>query len=190
MAYRIFKTIHRLPKIDVDDERGLVLSKLRGDIELCGVSFSYPSRPEHPVLTGLSLRLLTGTATALVGRSGSGKSTVISLLHRFYEPDSGQVVLDGVDLRLLKLNWVRAQIGLVSQEPALFASTIRENLSYGKKDATEEEMRKALWLANASGFIDQLPEVSLFSSILHQQSLYIVTDQHILHITYWTSNAT
>lgn len=159
MAYRIFKTIHRVPKIHADDERGL-MCKIKGDVELRDVSFSYPARPEHPVFDCLSLRLQVGTVTALVGRSGSGKSTVISLLQRFYDPDSGQVMLDGVDLRLLKLNWLRAHIGLVSQEPALFTGTIRENLLYGKKDATEEEMRKALQLANASGFIDQLPEVT------------------------------
>ncbi|CAM0878108.1 unnamed protein product [Alopecurus aequalis] len=158
MAYRIFNTIHRMPKIDVDDERGLVLCKIRGDVELCDVSFSYPARLGHLVFDCVSLRLQAVTTTALVGRSGSGKSTVINLLQRFYDPDSGQIVLDGVDLTLLKLNWLRAQIGLVSQEPALFTSTIRENLLYGKKDATEEEMRKALQLANAWGFIDQLPE--------------------------------
>lgn len=115
------------------------------------------------MFNGLSLRLLAGTATAIVGTSGSGKSTIVSLLQRFYDPDSGKIELDDVDLKLLNVNWVRTQIGLVSQEPALFTSTIRENLAYGKASATEQEMRSALELANADGFIDQLPKVSSLS---------------------------
>uniref|UniRef100_A0A0E0DAG3 Multidrug resistance protein n=1 Tax=Oryza meridionalis TaxID=40149 RepID=A0A0E0DAG3_9ORYZ len=158
VIYRMFETIQRKPQIDADAESGLVLGQLRGDVDLRNVYFSYPARSEQMVLEDFSLRLPAGTTTALVGESGSGKSTVVSLLQRFYDPDSGQIMLDGVDLKQLKLSWVRMQIGLVSQEPALFTSTIRENLAYGKRDATEQEMWKALELVNADTFIYQLPE--------------------------------
>uniref|UniRef100_A0A0E0KMH3 MDR-like ABC transporter n=1 Tax=Oryza punctata TaxID=4537 RepID=A0A0E0KMH3_ORYPU len=158
VTYRMFETIQRKPQIDADAESGLVLGKLRGDVDLRNVYFCYPARSEQMVLEDFSLRLPAGTTTALVGESGSGKSTVVSLLQRFYDPDSGQIMLDGVDLKQLKLSWVRMQIGLVSQEPALFTSTIRENLAYGKRDATENEMWKVLELVNADTFIYQLPK--------------------------------
>lgn len=87
---------------------------------------------------------------ALVGQSGSGKSTVISLIERFYDPESGEVLIDGIDLKKLQLRWIRSKIGLVSQEPILFATTIRENIVYGKEDASDEEIRTAVKLANAT----------------------------------------
>ena len=99
-----------------------------------------------------------GRTVALVGGSGSGKSTVIALLERFYDPAAGEVTLDGVDIRRLRLKWLRAQMGLVSQEPALFATSIRENILFGKEDATEEEVVAAAKAANAHNFISQLPQ--------------------------------
>jgi ATP-binding cassette subfamily B (MDR/TAP) protein 1 len=99
-----------------------------------------------------------GHTVALVGASGSGKSTVIALLERFYDPSAGEVMLDGVDIRRLRLKWLRAQMGLVSQEPALFATTIRQNILFGKEDATEEEIVAAAKVANAHDFISQLPQ--------------------------------
>lgn len=97
---------------------------------------------------------------ALVGESGSGKSTVIALLQRFYEPDSGHITLDGVDIQNLQLKWLRQQMGLVSQEPALFNDTIRANIAYGKDgDATESEILAASELANAHKFISSLQQV-------------------------------
>lgn len=96
---------------------------------------------------------------ALVGESGSGKSTVISLIERFYDPDSGKVLLDQVDVRILKLSWLRQQMGLVSQEPVLFNETIRSNIAYGKTGgATEEEIISAAQAANAHNFISSLPQ--------------------------------
>ena len=96
---------------------------------------------------------------ALVGESGSGKSTVISLIERFYDPDGGHIYLDGVELKTLKLNWLRQQIGLVSQEPVLFNETIRENIAYGKNGtATEEEIIAAARSSNAHDFISALPQ--------------------------------
>lgn len=99
---------------------------------------------------------------ALVGESGSGKSTVIALLQRFYDPDSGQITLDGVEIKTLQLKWLRQQTGLVSQEPVLFNETIRANIAYGKGgDASETEIVSAAELSNAHGFISGLQQVTL-----------------------------
>ncbi|KAF3456698.1 hypothetical protein FNV43_RR01352 [Rhamnella rubrinervis] len=157
-AYKMFETIHRKPKIDAYDDSGIVLEDIRGEIELKDVHFRYPARPDVQIFSGFSLHVPSGKTAALVGQSGSGKSTVISLLERFYDPDSGEVLIDGVDLNKLKLKFIREKIGLVSQEPVLFATTIRENISYGKENASEEEIRTAIELANAAKFIDKLPK--------------------------------
>lgn len=160
-AYKMFETIKRKPNIDAYDTNGIVLEDMRGEIELKNVYFRYPARPDVQIFAGFSLHVPSGTTTALVGQSGSGKSTVISLLERFYDPDSGEVLVDGVDLKRLQLKWIREKIGLVSQEPVLFATTIRENIAYGKENATEEEIKTAIELANAAKFIYKLPEVVL-----------------------------
>ncbi|WJX22543.1 ATP-binding cassette sub- B member 9 [Trifolium repens] len=157
-AYKMFETIKRKPKIDAYDTSGTVLEDIKGDIELKDVYFSYPARPDVQIFAGFSLFVPNGTTTALVGQSGSGKSTVISLLERFYDPEAGEVLIDGVNLKNLQLRWIREQIGLVSQEPILFTTTIRENIAYGKEGATEEEITAAITLANAKKFIDKLPE--------------------------------
>ncbi|KAF5752776.1 hypothetical protein HS088_TW01G00694 [Tripterygium wilfordii] len=157
-AYKMFETIKRQPKIDVYDTRGLILENLNGDIELKDVHFRYPARPDVQIFSGFSLRVHSGTTVALVGQSGSGKSTVVSLLERFYDPDAGEVLIDGVDIKKFQLKWLREQIGLVSQEPVLFATTIKENILYGKVNATIEEIRTAIELANAAKFIDELPQ--------------------------------
>ncbi len=102
--------------------------------------------------------LPAGKTVALVGSSGSGKSTVIALLERFYDPLAGEVLIDGVNIKELQLKWLRRQIGLVSQEPALFATTIKENILYGKDGATMDEVVEAAKSANAYTFIMQLPQ--------------------------------
>lgn len=155
----MFKTIERQPCIDVYNTTGIILEDIKGDVELKDVYFSYPTRPEHLVFDGFSLRVPSGTTMALVGVSGSGKSTVVSLVERFYDPQSGEVLIDGVDIRRMTLGWIRGKIGLVSQEPVLFSSTIRENISYGKDGLNLEEIRRAIELANAANFIDKLPNV-------------------------------
>ncbi|WCJ27336.1 ABC transporter B family member 9 [Euphorbia peplus] len=157
-AYKMFETIKRNPKIDSYDTSGIVLGDIEGEIELKDVYFRYPARPDVQIFSGFSLRIPCGKTVALVGQSGSGKSTVISLVERFYDPDSGEVLIDGVDLKKLKLSWIREKIGLVSQEPNLFATSIRENIAYGKEHATDKEIRSAIELANAAKFIDKLPE--------------------------------
>ncbi|KAK8570318.1 hypothetical protein V6N13_003005 [Hibiscus sabdariffa] len=157
-AFKMFETIKRKPEIDPYDTKGKVLDDIRGDIELRDVCFSYPARPEEQIFSGFSLSISSGTTVALVGQSGSGKSTVISLIERFYDPQAGDVLIDGTNLKDFQLRWIRGKIGLVSQEPVLFTSSIRDNIAYGKEDATIEEIHAAAELANASKFIDKLPQ--------------------------------
>ncbi|KAK8475517.1 hypothetical protein V6N13_015596 [Hibiscus sabdariffa] len=157
-AYKMFETIKRKPTIDPYDTSGITLEDIQGEIELKDVYFRYPARPDVQIFTGFSLHVPSGTTAALVGQSGSGKSTVISLLERFYDPESGEVLIDGVDLKKMQLKWIRGKIGLVSQEPILFATTIRENIAYGKDNASHEEIREAIEMANAAKFIDKLPK--------------------------------
>ncbi|KAL0655230.1 hypothetical protein Bca4012_075814 [Brassica carinata] len=156
-AYKMFETIKRKPVIDSFDLNGKVLEDIQGEIELRDVCFSYPARPREEVFGGFSLMIPSGKTTALVGESGSGKSTVISLIERFYDPNSGQVLIDGVDLKEFQLKWIRGKIGLVGQEPVLFSSSILENIGYGKEGARVQEIEAAAKLANAAKFIDKLP---------------------------------
>nr|CAB3478029.1 unnamed protein product [Digitaria exilis] len=156
-AYRLFTTIKRKPEIDPDDPTGKQLEDIKGDVELKDVYFSYPARPEQLIFDGFSLHVSIGTTMAIVGESGSGKSTVISLVERFYDPQAGEVLIDGINIKSLRLEWIRGKIGLVNQEPLLFMSSIKDNISYGKEDATIEEIKRAAELANAANFIDKLP---------------------------------
>ncbi|KAJ4835577.1 hypothetical protein Tsubulata_007808 [Turnera subulata] len=157
-AYKMFETIDRKPKIDACNTSGRILDDIRGDVELRDVYFSYPARPDEQIFNGFSLSIPSGTVAAMVGQSGSGKSTVISLIERFYDPLAGEVLIDGVNLKEFQLKWIREKIGLVSQEPVLFTSSIMDNISYGKDGATLEEIRRAAELANATKFIDKLPQ--------------------------------
>ncbi|KAJ1425598.1 P-loop containing nucleoside triphosphate hydrolase [Sesbania bispinosa] len=157
-AYKMFQTIERKPEIDAYDPNGKILEDIQGEIELRDVYFSYPARPEELIFNGFSLHIPSGTTAALVGQSGSGKSTVISLVERFYDPQEGEVLIDGINLKEFQLRWIREKIGLVSQEPVLFASSIKDNIAYGKEGATIEEIRSASELANAAKFIDKLPQ--------------------------------
>lgn len=172
----MFQTINRKPEIDAYDTRGEKLQDIRGDIQLCDVHFSYPARPNEQIFRGFSLFIPSGTTAALVGQSGSGKSTVISLIERFYDPQAGQVLIDGINLKEFQLKWIRSKIGLVSQEPVLFSGSIKDNIAYGKDGATAEEIRVAAELANATKFIDKLPQVSLFAAKSLLSNLYCVLD--------------
>ncbi|CAF1798542.1 hypothetical protein HID58_057955 [Brassica napus] len=157
-AYKMFETIERRPDIDSYSTDGKVLDDIKGDIELKDVYFTYPARPDEQIFRGFSLFISSGTTVALVGQSGSGKSTVVSLIERFYDPQAGEVLIDGVNLKEFQLKWIRSKIGLVSQEPVLFTSSIKDNIAYGKEDATLEEIKAAAELANASKFVDKLPQ--------------------------------
>jgi ATP-binding cassette, subfamily B (MDR/TAP), member 1 len=155
----MFETIKRKPNIDAYDTSGVILENIKGDIELKDVYFRYPARPDVQIFAGFSFYIPCGTTAALVGQSGSGKSTIISLLERFYDPEAGEVLIDGVNLKSFQVKWIREQIGLVGQEPVLFTASIKENIAYGKEGATDEEIVTAITLANAKNFIDKLPQV-------------------------------
>ncbi|KAL9843258.1 ABC transporter B family member 1 [Arabidopsis thaliana] len=157
-AAKIFRIIDHKPTIERNSESGVELDSVTGLVELKNVDFSYPSRPDVKILNNFCLSVPAGKTIALVGSSGSGKSTVVSLIERFYDPNSGQVLLDGQDLKTLKLRWLRQQIGLVSQEPALFATSIKENILLGRPDADQVEIEEAARVANAHSFIIKLPD--------------------------------
>ncbi|KAG1370988.1 ABC transporter B family member 4 [Cocos nucifera] len=157
-AYKMFQTINRKTEIDAYDTRGKQPNDIQGDIEFRDVYFSYPARPDEQIFHGFSLLIESGMTVALVGESGSGKSTVISLIERFYDPQAGEVLIDGINIKEYQLRWLRSKIGLVGQEPVLFASSIRDNIAYGKDNATIEEIRAAAELANAAKFIDKMPQ--------------------------------
>jgi ABC-type multidrug transport system fused ATPase/permease subunit len=133
------------------------LESVRGDLALDRVTFAYPSRPDQAVLRDFSLALPAGKTLALVGGSGSGKSTVAALLTRLYDPSAGSVLVDGVDARSLDPQFLRGVIGVVSQEPILFAASIADNIRYGRPDATQEEVEAAARLANAHAFLTSFP---------------------------------
>lgn len=153
----VFEIIDRVPKIEPDDNSALKPPNVYGSIELKNIDFCYPTRPEMLVLSNFSLKVNGGQTIAVVGVSGSGKSTIISLIQRFYDPVAGQVLLDGRDLKLYNLRWLRSHLGLVQQEPIIFSTTIRENIIYARHNASEAEMKEAARIANAHHFISSLP---------------------------------
>ncbi|XP_026768338.3 bile salt export pump [Pangasianodon hypophthalmus] len=157
-AKSIFDTIDRVPKIDCFSEEGHKLERVKGDIEFHSVQFNYPSRPEVKILDDLHLLVKAGETTAFVGPSGSGKSSAVQLIQRFYDPQQGKVTLDGHDLRSLNIQWLRSLIGIVEQEPVLFATTIAENIRYGRPGVSMEEIIQASKEANAYNFIMDLPQ--------------------------------
>ena len=130
----------------------------RGAVELSRVTFHYPSRPDRPALSELSLRLQPGQKVALVGPSGAGKSTVLQLLLRFYDPDSGVIRFDGVDIRKADPQQLRQRIALVPQDPIIFGADAWENIRYGLADVSDADVRSAAEAAHAAEFLDQLPQ--------------------------------
>ena len=157
-ASRVFEVVDRESKIDHSSDKGQRPDHVNGEIRLENVHFAYPSRPDQKVANGYNLTVPAGKTVALVGASGSGKSTAVQLVERFYDPDSGSVKLDGVDLRDLNVQWLREQIGLVGQEPVLFSGTIADNIASGKEGATREDVEAAAKMANAHSFIMEFPD--------------------------------
>ncbi|CAG8732565.1 12847_t:CDS:1, partial [Racocetra fulgida] len=152
------KSVARILSLSEEDTMsGKKLDNMQGNIEFRNVHFSYPGRPNAKILNGLYLEFQPGESIALVGRSGNGKSTVAALLQRFYDPNEGKILLDKEPLKTLQLHWLREQIGIVSQEPILFDLTVRENIAYGKEDATIEEIENAARQVNMHDFINTLP---------------------------------
>ncbi|CAN8255470.1 unnamed protein product [Cochlearia groenlandica] len=154
---RILKVIKRVPDIDSDNPKGQILENMKGEIQFKHVRFMYPSRPETPIFDDFSLGIPSGKTVALVGGSGSGKSTMISLLQRYYDPMAGEILIDSVPINKLQVKWLRSQMGLVSQEPTLFATSIEENILFGKEDASIDEVMEAAKASNAHNFISQFP---------------------------------
>jgi len=135
--------------------------KCRGHVVFKNVNFSYPSRPADNIIKGLDLEIPANTVFALVGDSGAGKSTIADLLLRKYEPDSGHILLDNVDIRELDSSWLRNQIGTVLQEPVLFHASIKENILFGVKDGqtiTDEELKSVAEECNIHDFIMKFPD--------------------------------
>ncbi|XP_051812258.1 ATP-binding cassette, sub-family B (MDR/TAP), member 4 isoform X1 [Acanthochromis polyacanthus] len=157
-AHKVYAIIDHNPTIDSYSEDGFKPDLIKGDIEFKNIDFSYPSRPDVQILHNLSLDVKNGQTIALVGSSGCGKSTTIQLLQRFYDPQEGAVYIDGHDIRSLNVRYLREMIGVVSQEPILFATTITENIRYGRPDVTQEEIEQAAKEANAYDFIMNLPD--------------------------------
>uniref|UniRef100_A0A452UQU5 Mitochondrial potassium channel ATP-binding subunit n=1 Tax=Ursus maritimus TaxID=29073 RepID=A0A452UQU5_URSMA len=156
---RVFEYMTLSPCIPLSGGCCVPREHLRGAITFHNVYFSYPCRPGFQVLQDFTLTLPPGKIVALVGQSGGGKTTVASLLERFYDPTAGVVTLDGRDLRTLDPSWLRGQvIGFISQEPVLFGTTIMENIRFGKLGATDEEVYAAAREANAHEFITSFPE--------------------------------
>uniref|UniRef100_A0A671WWP5 ATP-binding cassette, sub-family B (MDR/TAP), member 4 n=1 Tax=Sparus aurata TaxID=8175 RepID=A0A671WWP5_SPAAU len=157
-AHKVYSIIDHKPIIDSYSEMGHKLDFVKGDIEFKGIHFNYPSRPEVKILNNLTLNVKSGQTMALVGSSGCGKSTTVQLLQRFYDPHEGSICIDGHDIRTLNIRYLREMIGVVSQEPILFATTITENIKYGRPDVTQEEIIQATKEANAYDFIMNLPD--------------------------------
>jgi len=155
-ARRVFEILDRQPLIPL--RGGQTLRAVEGFLEFQSVQFSYPSRPDVVVLEQLNLSIRPGEVVALVGPSGSGKSTIASLICRFYDPSSGQVCLDGHDIRLLDGDWLRKQIGVVSQDPVLLSASIAANIRYGKAEASAAEVESAARAAHAHEFISSFPQ--------------------------------
>lgn len=164
---KIFSTIDRLSPLDPASEAGEKLEAVEGTIELRNIKMIYPSRPEVAVMEDVSLVIPAGKTTALVGASGSGKSTIVGLVERFYDPVGGAVFLDGVNIQDLNLRWLRQHISLVSQEPTLFATTVFNNIRQGligteHERLSEEKVKELVYnaakMSNAYDFVTGLPE--------------------------------
>ena len=154
-AERIFRILDIEPEIK-DDVDAIEISRIEGEIEFRDVTFGY--RPENPVLHDVSFHVKPKETIALVGPTGAGKSTIIKLLCRFYDPQSGQILIDGYDVKKVKLKSLRRQMGIVLQETFLFSGTIIDNIRYGKPEATDEEVIAAAKLVGAHEFIEKLPD--------------------------------
>ncbi len=163
-ADRINEVLDMEPEIN-DPEQVKLADEQRGYVEFQDVTFSYPGA-EEPALSNISFSARPGEVTAIIGGTGAGKSTLVSLIPRFYDIDSGRILVDGVDVREMSQENLRAKIGFVPQKTVLFSGTIAENIRYGKEDASDEEIRHAAEVAQASEFIQAMPDG--FDSVIAQ----------------------
>lgn len=159
-SYKVFKVIDTIPTINCDDNNdGEKPAHVNGGIEFNHVDFAYASRPDVLILRDISLSITPGTTVACVGSSGSGKSTILQLIQRFYDPSEGQITLDGHDLKNLNVKWLRQSIGVVNQQPVLFNMSIRENIQMGSPvPVSDKDVIAAAKEANCHKFIKQLPQ--------------------------------
>ena len=155
---RLMELLEAVNEIEAPEEPRQLNGNFKGLLTLTDVSFAYSSRPENPALDGVTLQIRSGESVALVGPSGAGKSTLFDLVLRFYDPQSGSIALDGVDIRELDPQELRSHIAIVSQQPTMFTGNVWDNIRYGRPDASDEEVRHAAESAYASEFIDKLPE--------------------------------
>ena len=155
---RLMELLEAVNEIEAPEEPRQLNGNFKGLLTLTDVSFAYSSRPENPALDGVTLQIRSGESVALVGPSGAGKSTLFDLVLRFYDPQSGSIELDGVDIRELDPQELRSNIAIVSQQPTMFTGNVWDNIRYGRPDASDEEVRNAAESAYASEFIDKLPE--------------------------------
>ncbi|KAI8796008.1 multidrug resistance protein 3 [Biomphalaria glabrata] len=155
----IFTMLDIIPKIDIFNTSGTKKENISGEIKLDNVHFHYPTRPDVHVLKGVSMHVRPGQTAALVGMSGCGKSTIVSLVQRYYDPSEGAILIEGVDTRDYNLKSLRSLISVVSQEPVLFDCSIRENISYGiEQQVPMADIIAAAQTANAHDFITNLPD--------------------------------
>lgn len=153
-AERIFEVIDEVPEIQ-DDEKAVELPRLEGRVEFDHVIFSYGG--EEEVLTDICITAEPGQIVALVGRSGAGKTSIVNLIPRFYDPREGRILVDGFDVKFVKQQSLRRQIAMVLQDTFLFNGTVKDNIRYGRLEATDEEIVEAAIAANAAEFIDEMP---------------------------------
>uniref|UniRef100_A0A8C3RRZ1 ATP binding cassette subfamily B member 4 n=1 Tax=Chelydra serpentina TaxID=8475 RepID=A0A8C3RRZ1_CHESE len=189
-AYAIFNIIDNEPHIDSFSETGYKPDHIRGNLEFRNVYFNYPSRQDVKVLKGLDLKVNCGQTVALVGSSGCGKSTTVQLIQRFYDPEKGMITIDGQDIKTLNIRYLREIIGVVNQEPVLFATTIAENIRYGREDVTMEEIEKAVKEANAYDFIMKLPDVSKSTLLSNSSLLNLIPNSSLRGVSITQKNKT
>jgi ATP-binding cassette subfamily B protein len=155
---RLMELLHEPSTIVSPASPQQLMAPVRGEIGFENLVFSYPSRPDTAAISQFDLRVPAGRSIALVGPSGAGKSTLFDLLLRFYDPQQGRITLDGIDIRQLDLHALRSHMALVSQQPAMFTGNVRENIRYGRPDASDEEVLEAARAAYADEFIAELPQ--------------------------------
>ncbi|XP_026743729.1 ATP-binding cassette sub-family B member 8, mitochondrial [Trichoplusia ni] len=156
---RVFEYINKKPLMDHSGTKTIKFHEFHGDIEFKNVTFAYPTRPDAVVLDNFNLKIPAGKTVAIVGTSGNGKSTIAALLERFYDVNSGEITIDGIDVRDMDGKWLRGRaLGIISQEPVLFATSVKENIRYGKPEASDAEVYYAAKTANAHDFIVNFPE--------------------------------
>jgi len=174
-ASGLFRILDKPSELDPLDESGMQNTSCDGHIELDNLTFAYPSRPGASVLKNLTLSIPAGKTTAIVGASGCGKSTIVALLERWYNPDKGSITLDGVNIAEYNIKWLRSQIRLVQQEPVLFSGTIYDNIASGLNEeqrlfSDDEKMKlvqEACISSYAHGFIQGLPNVGCTSTTMY-----------------------